>query len=150
MINNGKPKNVLPKPETLKPYTSYAFTINPEIQHKEDSDRLRKVIRLLQRILNSAYISYKLYIEVSSQGRIHGHGYIRICDTREFYLTFVPYITARATVVIEDISDDEGWEIYITKQCAFMQCKPLYKDYGLITQEIRNKGNLDEYFEEAT
>lgn len=147
MTNYVKPKNSIPKPEEININSSYAFTINPVVQYEEDPDRLRKVIRILQRILNSSFISYKLYIEVSKTGRIHGHGYIRIQDAREFYIQFIPYIIKRATVDITPIAEEETWSNYIIKQCAIMQCRPIYKDYGLITHEIRSQGNLDIYYQ---
>lgn len=131
MINYVKPKNIVPKPEEVRPHRSYAFTINPETQYFEESDckqRVRRVIRNIQRILNDGSISYKLYIEVSAGGRLHGHGYIRIYNPLEFYCRFIPYIESKATIAIEIITDEDGWETYITKQCHIMRECPIQRN----------------------
>lgn len=132
MIKYGiqdRSKFTIPKPELLRPNKGYAFTINPETQYFDDTERLPKVIRHIKTILNTDTIAYKLYIEVSSLGRIHAHGYIWVKDPKQFYLTTVPYLCSKSTFDIEEITDDEGWEHYIQKQIPLMLCKPIFKDY---------------------
>lgn len=136
MINNVKPRNVVPKPEALKEHQTYAFTINPEVQHFGDSERLSKVIRHLKNILNSEYIAYRLYIEVSSHGRVYAHGHIRVCKAREFYLHTIPHFEKLATIVMEEITDDEGWNEYCQKQIPLMCVKVISKDYPPQYKEI--------------
>lgn len=111
-----------------------------------DPERLRKVINHLKTMLNSEYIAYRLYIEVSTHGRIHGHGYIRVCAAREFYLFTVPHLEKLATVDMEEITDEEGWEDYCQKQIPLMLCKAIAKDYP--PHYIKVVTDINKYYSE--
>lgn len=131
MINNGKPRDIIPKPEDLRGDVSYAFSINPESQFFGDVKRVTRVINVMRRTLNSDTISYRIYPEVSRTGRIHFHGYLRIWDTGRFYVYLVPELLKIATITLEEIFNDEIWEDYIIKQCPLLRMKPLTKPQPL-------------------
>jgi len=129
LINNAKPRNVVPKPEKMREGRTYAFTVNPEAQYFDDVDRIERMRRRIKFLLNSTFISYRLYMEISSGGRLHFHGYVKVRGIREFYNTYLPFIEKHATIDIEEITNDEGWEDYIIKQCPLMRQPAITKDF---------------------
>lgn len=113
-------RNTWPKFETVKPEKSWAFTVNPAEQHFEMADRLTIVREELIDNLKCEWASYKFYTELSPNGRIHFHGYIRIFNTVRFNLFMCSKIENYYTVKMEPVYDEEGWLVYITKQAHIM------------------------------
>lgn len=111
-----EPKNKTRKLELLEKDKGYAFTINPEEQYYGDINRFQKVINLLKRLLKPPSFDYKIYIELSPTGRIHGHGWLWIKDPIEFVMHDIYEITKRATIYIDTIDDHDVWQEYCTKQ----------------------------------
>lgn len=109
-------KNEIPKFETVAPYDMLAFTVNPEPQYFGDLERLQKVIYYMKKLLASPNYEYKLYIEISPKGRIHGHGWITIVDPIKFYLFDIEKLIKHSTICIKPIDNDEKWTDYCTKQ----------------------------------
>lgn len=118
-----KEKNILPKLEQYSVGKTWAFTISPETQYVDDQGRLDKVIYFLKNKLRSPNYEYSLYIELSPSGRIHGHGYLKVFDPFKFVLHDIPYLLKFATLAIEEITDEDGWLEYITKQCHIVRHK---------------------------
>lgn len=106
----------LKKLEDIVPRKGYAFTVNTKEQYFSEPDRLKKVIRIIKTKLSSPNFSYKLYIELSPKGRIHGHGYIWIENPYEFVLNDISKIESYMNIDIDDITDEEIWYDYCTKQ----------------------------------
>lgn len=138
-------KNKFPKPEDLRMDFCYTFTYNPEQQYIGDIDRIKKAVRAFKNKMNFACLAYKVYLELSSNGRIHFHGYIKIKEIKEFYLFAVPAMCAHASTEMDTIEDDEVWYNYITKQFHIWQIY-LYKDYPpeYVTQWIKTE--IDNYY----
>lgn len=111
-------KNEIPKLEDMRVGDIYAFTISPDDsrQYREDIDRLPKSINLIKTTLKSLSFEYKLYIELSPTGRIHGHGWIWINDPFSFLMYDVHTITKHNTICIKPIDDGDKWVDYCTKQ----------------------------------
>lgn len=130
-MSQEKARNIIPKIEDTKHCSTWAFTINPCEQYFDDAERILKIDRGTKRLLNSHRISYRLYREVSPNGRWHYHGYITIKDPMLFYVHDIPHIISCATIAIEPITDEEGWNDYITKQCHIIGLRPITKSFGL-------------------
>lgn len=138
-------KNKFPKPEDLVLDRCYTFTYNPEQQYVGDVERLKKVVRHFRNKMNFSCLSYKVYLELSGNGRIHFHGYIKIKEIKEFYLFAVGTMCAHASTEIDIINDDEIWYDYITKQFHIWQIY-LYKDYSLELKTINIQTEIDAYY----
>lgn len=106
----------IPKLENIVPAKGYSFTVNPAEQYFGDVERFRKVIYLMKSKLSSPRFEYKLYIEASPKGRVHGHGYIWIHDPFGFVLFDVPFMERFMNIDIDDINDEDVWYNYCTKQ----------------------------------
>lgn len=114
MIN--KARNVVPKPEDITLDEWYAFTINPEYQGDSYlTDRVKSVVTRIKTLLMNECIKYTGMIELSSTGRVHLHGYIKIINY-DFYTRYIPELIKTATVVIKEIDDNIKWNEYIKKQ----------------------------------
>lgn len=134
-MSQEKARNIIPKIEDCQHCSTWAFTINPSEQYFDDAERVLKVDRSVKRLLNSHRISYRLYREVSCNGRWHYHGHITIKDPLLFYVHDIPHIISRATIAIEPINDEEGWYDYCTKQCHIIGLRPIFKSFGLDFEE---------------
>lgn len=126
----------------------YAFTVNPENQYIYESinqpeDRFIKVVKHIKTILKDNSFSYKLYIEISPHGRIHGHGWIWIDDPLRFYTMTIPKIESYATIDISEITDPDGWWEYCTKMShiIYTWMKPAY-----ICRMIHDKVTLSDLY----
>lgn len=138
-------RNQLLKLEEIRRHTGYAFTVNlaDPYQYWKDPERMEKSIRYLKKLLSSQHYEYKLYIEVSCSGRIHGHGYIWIHDPYNFCLFDVQNLTERATIVIKEVDNLEVWEDYIIKQSHIVR-KIIYRFLPVISPDhIQTK--IDDY-----
>lgn len=122
-------------PELMKTDTLYTFTWNLKEQPTTISkgrsfiylrDYYNMVIRRLN-LLN--HCSIKLYPEISSSGRFHFHGTIKINDIALFMLLDLPFLKEKATYEIDVINDMAKWETYIWKSDHIM--KPLCDSFKL-------------------
>lgn len=140
-----KLRNQLVKLEDIRRNYGYAFTINlsDPYQYWKDPDRMEKSIRYYKKVLSSQHYEYKLYIEVSSTGRIHGHGYIWINDPYNFCLFDVPQLVEKATIVIKEVDDVDKWESYIIKQSHIVR-KIIHRFLPKIS-ENHIQTSIDEY-----
>lgn len=146
-MNSGKKwqhlklKNVFVKPENVVVKKLYAFNYNPEAQPKVGKlNSVKEWWELIEYIVcgNMRYCNVKLYCEISSTGRYHFHGYIRLTEIYGFYTIDNPLLVQHGTVVMKEIENDD-WEDYILKQQYFMQTAlqkelygPLVKFKGLV------------------
>lgn len=120
MVYKFDPKNVIPKLEDVPKHSLWAFTIAPEEQYFNDTERLPKMVRWLKNRLALASISYKIYIELSASGRIHGHGWLWIENPVQFILFDIAKLIKENTVCIKPIDDPDKWQDYCTKQSHIM------------------------------
>jgi len=120
-----KVKNQIPDLEDLKVDQWYAITINPQDKYQRFNrqDRHNECMHdLRDKILISIdSYDYKLWPELSSKGRFHVHGIIRVMDKINFYAYCVPALLSRGTVVIKPLDDNTPgeWEKYCTKQVEY-------------------------------
>lgn len=122
---NYKPKakhDILPL-EIITTKDRYAFTYNPcdKYQHFGAINRLKLCIDDLSICIVFASNIYKIEVwpELSSKGRFHIHGFIRIMDPIIFYTYSAPALMTKGTVVIKEIADYDGWQQYCNKQFEF-------------------------------
>lgn len=97
----------------------YAFSFNPVFQYEECivATRLVNVVNTLTKNLYNVLgnsCKYKLNIEISSQGRIHGHGTIIINNIVDFYLK-LPKLQVIGTYCIKIIDNKDEWTKYCVK-----------------------------------
>jgi len=105
------------KPEDMTPDTDYSITLNPQLQYFDDADRINKIyVETFKMLCAWSAWSGTLQMEVSSNGRLHWHGVIRIKDIKKFYVDIVPCLQARYSYEIDTIQDMETWMKYCTKQ----------------------------------
>lgn len=116
-------KTEIPKLEELQNHDIFAFTISPDDarQFWTDIDRLPKSINSLKSALKSQHFEYKLYIELSPTGRIHGHGWLWINNPIGFVIHDVHNITNHNTICIKPIDNPDKWVDYCTKQSHIMK-----------------------------
>jgi len=119
-----KPKNDLVSLEDLDDSGTYAITINPidKFQFMNKCNRLKSFYDAV--LTNFCYTRYKYcyYVELSSKGRLHLHGTVNIKkeDRGRFYLSAVPNMLTKATIVLKNLSEDTKWLEYCMKQCDIM------------------------------
>lgn len=106
-------------PEEVETEGWYTFNLNPQEQEIM-SDPLARWTKMYQHIeaiidifKNVAVIEGQL--EISRNGRIHMHGYIKFKSPIEFYL-LLPRALTRCTIEIDYIEDIEVWKTYCEKQ----------------------------------
>jgi len=114
----GKPLHKMPKYEDCKEQHMYAITLSPDDswQYFCQEDRLTKFVKtftnLYYKIKSTNYI-YTV-IEISSNGRLHVHGHIRILNKKMFYLDHLHLLQTFGSCYIED--PPEKWDEYMKKQ----------------------------------
>lgn len=116
----------MPKIELFKLKTFHCISINPDDGHQyfEEKDWRKRLdlfktnqAIILNRILQPC--KYILNIEVSEQGRLHWHGYIKVMhvdDLKRLYLTQIIKLKSMATYEVDTIKDDDVWHTYCNKQ----------------------------------
>jgi len=119
-------KSQLLKLEDIIPQEAYAFTINPESQYfdkneRSTNSRMAMVTSRIKSILRSPNFQYKLYMEYSPTGRIHGHGWIWIFNPMAFLDEDIHGINEKAHIEIDTINNEDIWFEYCTKQCHITQ-----------------------------
>lgn len=124
MANNEyyKKRNILIDFEDLIKDQWYAITINPcdKYQHFKVLNRIGTCLEDLNKVfMFYKGIDYEMYPELSSKGRFHWHGKIKIKDKVHFYTTIIPYLISKCTITLKEIGKEEDWEDYCTKQKEF-------------------------------
>jgi hypothetical protein len=116
-----KSKNVCPPIETLTEELWYAFTYNPSEQPQLLNGEVHFDDWIIgQRRSFNQYdqssCSLIMFMESSSIGRLHWHGYIKFHDLKKFIIFTYPLIIARASTEIDYLNDKPVWQDYSTKQ----------------------------------
>lgn len=113
-------RNEIIKYETMVVQTEYAFTYSPSDtqQFWGEIDRYQlfktKMCTFFMSILGTSTL--RIRIEVSPNGRLHLHGFIKIHNKMEFYLHTIPKISKYGTLCIKEPESPEGWTTYCEKQ----------------------------------
>lgn len=118
--NKSNPKHSLVSPEEVNPTLMYTFTISPREQYTHSKDltlkkHLKNILKIINKLGTHKDYQFKLYPELSSTGRLHYHGTIKITNPFNFYLNLQKVIDD-CTMEIDSIQDMETWAKYITKQ----------------------------------
>lgn len=120
--NHPKVKYNCIKPEEVVDNTLYTFSFNPEEQpmfqkfYSMTLNNLKDWSQQQHNILTSLkYCKVECYMEISSGGRLHFHGYIKITDTVNFFLKTIKHIRHYGTYEIDHITDHEKWSEYVSK-----------------------------------
>lgn len=112
------------KPEDMVVSQGYSITMNPKEQYFGKWSRVTKCKSDLCKLFSPfSCCSAEVYMEVSSGGRIHFHGVIKIKEIMEFYLFALPELQEYGTLEIDKINNPEIWEAYCTKQCHLWHSK---------------------------
>lgn len=124
----------MPTPPAVSVNTpkQWAFTWAPDdhTQYFNRKDRYKQFLltakHLLHKIFTINKIQYKVITEVSTPyilqdsgvGRLHLHGILTLTERqrRDLYLQDIRILTAHGRVEIKPVTDQAGWEEYITKQ----------------------------------
>lgn len=131
--------------KTAKPNTWYSFSIAPndanQFFEQNTTQRLKQFkASTLKRLKKCPFMQYELYLDISSHGRLHWHGYIKWTDNDEIFNHFL-YNQNRlekwSQIEIDFINDGDEWNIY---------CKKIRHLHKCI---ITNKTKLDEEAEEG-
>lgn len=126
--NINKAKFSAPPPERIDPERIYSFSFNPQSQPLFErfynvklntlsswSDEQEQIFKSLK------HASVEICQEISSRGRLHYHGYIKIHNVIPFYLTSLKHIAHYGTYEIDEINDNEKWAKYVSKQESLMK-----------------------------
>lgn len=115
-------RHQMPKPDMVNMDDLYSFSYNPEVQPEQDSlgrvhynvySRFEKRIeKTLRKLL---YCDFKLFMDISQNGRLHYHGYIRIRDRINFYFHDIPIMKRNSSFEIDTIGDVVLWDQYCQK-----------------------------------
>lgn len=138
-----KHKHSCIKPEDCDITKYYTFSFNPVEQPefvsfykthlnslKDWSDNIKT------NLLKLHFCKYHLACEISTGGRLHYHGYIRITNIVKFYLQDLAYLKTLGTFEIDKITDNIKWDTYVYKQKIFMEPYCQTED---ITYELTNE-----------
>lgn len=115
------------KPEQVIPDMNYAFSYNPEEQPTPQrfynitlncfeswSQKIYEIFATLR------YCEIETYMEISKNGRLHFHGYIRISDIPKFFFYDIKKLRHHGTYEIDEINDEDTWIDYCVKQREYM------------------------------
>lgn len=148
--NDFKQKYSCIKPEDCEVDKLYSFSLNPQEQpaiqnfyriklntFKDWSDQIENKIKRLH------YCQYSLCIEISSNGRLHYHGYIKIKDIAKFYMYDIKLLKDIGCYEVDHITDPSVWSTYVEKQKRFMEkfCKENEIKY-MITNVVNPKDGM--------
>lgn len=148
-----KPKNVscdeLPSngsnfvaPENIVENEWNTITLNPahnQYYEKGSFERFNLwtayVYTYLKQNLN--YCDLELFPEISSKGRLHLHGYIKIKLVAEFYLHDVAKLVQFGNVEVDTVKDMQVWDTYVRKQVkvlkSFTETNKHYNNNGMMS-----------------
>ncbi len=114
----------------------YSFTVNPsdagQFFRGNSIHRIRDAINYNVKHFNNILVDYSditLYPEISRQGRIHYHGYIRINDVFNFHVNTLHKLKDKYIYEIDTIKDSDIWSKYILKDKSIME--PALRALGL-------------------
>lgn len=123
-----KKKHSCVKPEDMVTFHRYSFSYNPEDQPDVQRFYCMKLLeyeswfgRYYDIFDSLKYSSVRTFVEISSQGRIHFHGYIKINDIYQFFFHDMKKLKCYGTFEIDQITDPLKWDLYIKKQKHFME-----------------------------
>lgn len=109
-----------PAPELVQLETDYAFSFNPSSQPVSLSN-LAEWYTEHQRLLHEwTGANIHCVPELSSKGRLHFHGVIRILNVPHFYIHLKDYEPFGGWE-IDTISDMKVWDTYCFKSKSFMK-----------------------------
>jgi len=113
----------LPSPEDMIIDALMSFTYNPLITpyDKDILDMPTYVNELMETFKKLKYCKIKLYHEISSTGKFHLHGYIKIEDPMRFTIFDFPKLKTEGTLEIDIINDTTTWAKYVFKQLHLMK-----------------------------
>lgn len=116
----GKPRWSAPSPEEVDPKAIYTLTINPAKQFfgftglarwQRVYQEMKEMICYFPRSICDIYIT----LEISCNGRIHGHGTIKINEIVSFYTNVVNKWQDQCSYEIDTMPDPDVWQEYCTK-----------------------------------
>jgi len=114
--------------ELMETNKEYTLTINlPDTQiNKPLKYHISRYIKWTLKHIKP-YAQYKLYPELSKNGKLHYHGNISFNTNRNIFHFYLHLSDQRkkSAIEIDTISDPEKWNKYITKQ---KQYKPQYEE----------------------
>lgn len=114
----GKPLHKMFKYEDCKERYAYAITLSPDDswQYFSQEDRLLKFKKTFENMYYKIKSTNYIYtvIEISSNGRLHLHGHIRILNKKMFYLNHLHLLQTFGSCYIEEPPDK--WDEYLIKQ----------------------------------
>lgn len=157
MTFQQKVKNSFIKPEEALEGETYSLTINPSDDYqclKANALNRFRVFKANMEIMLSKIYNYTrkcvMYIEISSQGRLHMHGTFQIKDILAFYLIVPHYLSTWCASEMDTIADGEKWEIYCTKSKDYIgdidnvlnQDKDEYEEEPLILRDMKVKRTI--------
>lgn len=126
--SNGyyKPSNPIIPVDKVLLNTLYAFTLAPSNakQYFSNLHRIKMVSIDMASLIISIKANISVFLELSSHGRLHWHGYILFPDKesiRDFYGFVIPVLLDNNQIEIDSIEDPEIWDSYIQKQHDIMQ-----------------------------
>lgn len=117
------------KPEECVKGVWYSFSYNPQAQpmleaiNKVDpfgcnlQDWYKEEISSFCRL---KYCDIECRLEISSRGRFHVHGRIRVKDVIRFFSVDLRRMQARGSYEIDRINDPIKWDLYCRKQSEVM------------------------------
>lgn len=134
MNRNFRPKNQLLHPEKVIKDIEYAVTFSPNDQAQHFGEKYSREDKFYDGFVNwfnenIRFCHLTLNLEISSKGRLHWHGILKVKDVARFYMYDVPEILLKNTFVVKEIrealegSEYESWDAYCHKQ------QPLFPDY---------------------
>jgi len=116
--NDGS-KNKMPPVHQMCEEKWYTFSYNPEVQPVlyngtvEYGDWLMEQRRHLSEYDKTC--SLQLFMDISTSGRLHWHGIIKIHNLKNFMIFTLPLIIKRASTEIDFLTDPVEWHNYCTK-----------------------------------
>lgn len=133
--NNGLHKCL--KPETVETGVAYTFSFNPESQPIIQSfgkmtltsftTWSEEIYKMFDRCV---YCIIETYMELSSAGRLHFHGTLKIVNIPKFYYFDLKILKFHGSFEIDTINtDNDQWDRYCLKQKPFMV--PFCEEYGM-------------------
>lgn len=130
---------------SAKPNVWYSFSIAPndanQFFEQNTTQRVKQFIAVTtKRLKKCPFMNFNLYLDISSRGRLHWHGWIKWDDNEEIFNHFL-YNQNRlekwAQIEIDVINDNEVWDKYVKKICH------------LVKRNINKRSVLDEDAEEG-
>lgn len=118
---NNRPYK-LPPPEEIIPDVLMAFTYNPSFTPMEGEiiDMPTYVNELTEVFRKLKYCKIHLAHEISSTGKFHLHGYIKIQNPIKFTLFDFYHLKQDGVLEIDTINDSDVWHTYVYKQKTIM------------------------------